>query len=153
MAACGDDITPATDAAPAGLTGLGQICGTATSAACPAIAPHCLRFPADPTIGICSASCIDGGTFTTDAQAALSSVAPDPLGTEAMAACAAAYTGTVGTPSCAVLVTYTPMDAVLQPSASYTGAGFACAIACAADHTCPAGLHCNTAVATPRCEP
>jgi hypothetical protein len=150
LLACGGDdgdSTPdaAIDAMPDAavpLMGLGQKCGTGLPA-CAAPAPACLTQPG-ATSGFCSAICLMGATGMTNAMGQFTSLSPLPDD----AKCTAAYSGTVGTAECSVLISLTPME---QPMAnkSYTNISFACAIACGPSNACPFGTSCTSGFCQP----
>ena len=126
---------PAIDA-PAGLSGLGQLCVPAMmNADCPANAPLCIGL-AGGTATYCTPKCLSGGTGTTNAQGQFTTTTPAPM----TATCTAAFSGTVGTAACGVLLAFVPMDASLMPNKAYTGIDIGCAIKCSAAGTCPTGF-------------
>jgi hypothetical protein len=134
---CGSS-EPSPDA-PAGLVGLGQICGLGTDP-CPSDTPRCLLTEGGTSFnGFCSKTCIDNGTFMTDADAKPQNVTP-PL-SSGDGACTAIYAGTIGTGACVATVDVMPA-LPLQPNTSYTFKA-ACVVKCAADGACPTGLACN----------
>lgn len=153
----GDDDNPAVDApsgtdapvtpdAPSGLSGLGQSCGQG-GGTCPANAPVCLTAPGS-TAGFCSAECLTGGTFMTNAQGQIASANPNPMTMDGM--CASIYTGGAeGSPRCIFVTTFQPMDNPLQPNKNYTNATWTCGILCGAGNTCPTGLTCRQGACTP----
>jgi hypothetical protein len=131
-----------------GLQGLGQKCGMGLPA-CPANAPDCigLGLPGGmSSTTFCTPHCDDNATAKTNAQGQFPQMssgynpAPDPT------KCSAAYTGTVGTPACGVMLSYTPMDNPPKANKTYTGISLGCAIVCGMGNTCPTGLTCNTTV-------
>lgn len=148
LAACGDDggsspvDAPPADMAvdtPAATMGLGQICSQ--SMPCPANAPACLSTQG-ATMGFCSALCADNAMGMTDAQGnlPLANVTPAPN----QAACTAAFSASVGTPSCALILGgYMPPDNPMMASKAYTMIDLACAIECGPNNTCPTGLTCQ----------
>jgi len=147
LVACGDDggSNPVVDApivvdappdAPAGLTGLGQSCNPAMmDADCPANAPSCVGL-AGGTKTYCTPLCLTNGSATTDATGQIMTTTPAPT----PATCTGAYSGAIGTAVCGVILTYTPMDAMLMPNKAYTGINLGCAIRCSAAGTCPTGF-------------
>jgi len=149
LPACGDDggssvdAMPMIDAAPDGpgaTQGLGQLCGTGMPA-CPSTAPDCLT-TANATVGFCSAECVTNGTGTTNAQGQLvpAMITPAPN----QAACTSAFSASVGTPVCALILGgYQPPDNPMMASKQYTMITLECAIACGTGNTCPTGLTCN----------
>ncbi len=129
------DAPPAPDA-PAGLTGLGQKCDPAMmNADCPANAKTCIGL-AGGTATYCTPDCLTNGTATTNAQGQITTTTPAPSAT----ACSGAFTGTVGSAACGVILAYTPMDANLMPNKTYTGIQLGCVIRCSATMTCPTGF-------------
>jgi hypothetical protein len=144
LACGGDDGGTSADAAvdmpvdmPAPLTGLGQKCGQGLPA-CPSNASQCLSLPG-ATSGFCSAVCLTGATGMTNAMSQFTSLSPLPND----ATCTGAYSGTVGTAGCGLLLTLTPME---QPMAnkSYTNISMACGISCGPNDACPFGTACNS---------
>jgi len=147
LAACGGgNGTPTPDAAvtpdaPASLTGLGQACSLAQQGNdCPAPL-GCLGFEGNPTTGICTPPCVEGGTMTTDAQGNLA-ITPDPLASGPTTTCTAAFSETVGVPACISVVLWSPMEDLVVGK-TYTDVTVVCAIVCSANNTCPGSLHCN----------
>lgn len=160
VVACGDDggssapdakifLDASVDGPPAALTGLGQRCGMGLPA-CPANAPGCVTFTQGATMGICTDSCVDAGTFMTNAQGQPGVPTPNPVMQDGM--CTPIYTGSIGVAQCNTLVNImpAPQGGVFQPNTSYTFVAV-CGIACGAGNTCPGGLTCNTAAM--RCQP
>lgn len=147
----GADGPPPVDA-PAGLTGLGQKCGTGLPA-CPASAPECFGLVQGGT-AYCSPDCLTGGTGKTNAQgqfpaSGTGSLTPPPDNTK----CTTGYTGgTVGMPVCAIILKTTPADNPLKPNTSYTAINMGCAIVCTSG-MCPAGMTCNTSIGPGVCLP
>lgn len=145
--ACGGDGgNSKVDATPQGeaggdLVGLGQKCGTGLPA-CPANAPDCVGLVQNGGT-YCTPRCLENGTGMSNAQAQLplNAITPPPDG----AICTAAYTGTVGAPSCALILALQPPDNPVQASKNYTGIRLGCLLGCTAG-ACPAGFTCNTAV-------
>ncbi len=122
--------------APPGLTGLGQTCVLAMAGAdCPTTAPECVGLQGG-TATYCTPLCLMGGSATTNAQGQITTTTPAPSAT----ACSAAYSGTIGTPACGVILAYVPMDATLQPNKAYTGIDLGCVIRCSTTGTCPTGF-------------
>jgi len=137
---------------PPALAGLGQKCGTGLPA-CPANAPECFGLVANGT-AYCSPACVSGGTGKTNAQGQFpqtgtGSIMPPPDN----AKCTAAYTGTVGSPVCAVILSTTPADNPLKPNTNYTAIKAGCAIVCGSGATCPPGMACNTSIGPGVCLP
>lgn len=154
FAACGGDdgdggtidapivIDAPPDAAP--VTGLGKPCVAAMmNADCPANAPVCVGL-AGAGGTYCSPLCVTNGT----AKGAQGGGRLDmfmPALNDSL--CAAAFSGTVGMPSCgAVLPNYMPLDNPPVAGTSYTNVNVACAILCGASMACPAGLNANTSL-------
>jgi len=147
----GADGPPPADA-PAGLTGLGQKCGTGLPA-CPANAPECFGLVQGGT-AYCSPDCLVDATGKTNAQGQIpqsgaGSLTPPPDN----AKCTAGYTGTVGMPLCAIILSTTPMDNPLKPNTNYTAIKMGCAIVCGTGATCPPGMTCNTSIGPGVCLP
>jgi hypothetical protein len=133
------------DAAPAGLTGLGQKC--TADANCPASAPTCVGIGAATMW--CAPTCLTGATGTTNGSAQFTGSgagALNPLPSDAE--CAAGYSGgTAGTADCDIIATLTPMDTTIMPNKAYTAIGFVCSVGCggtAAAPTCPTSMTCGT---------
>jgi hypothetical protein len=135
------------------LTGLGQLCDPAMMGMdCPAEAPGCLQYTDTATKGTCSTLCVDGGTMTTNVQAQIATLSPDPGVSPQSTTCTGAFKGKVGAGSCAALLfTYLPAEYPPLANMSYTGVQIACVVQCGADNKCPGTLKCNTMVS--RCEP
>lgn len=148
----GIDAAVVIDAPPdaAAVTGLGKPCVTAmNNADCPANAPRCVGFTnAGGTY--CSPLCVTMGTATGAAMNLFTNIMPppsDPI-------CAAAYSGTIGTPRCvASLGGYLPADAAIVVGRAYTNVNMSCAIMCGAAMACPAGLTANNSLGTCICVP
>jgi hypothetical protein len=121
------------------LVGLGQKCGTGLPA-CPANAPDCVGLVMNGGT-YCTPRCLEGGAGMSDAQAQLplNAITPPPnTGT-----CTAAFTGTVGGPTCALILALQPPDNPVQANKAYTGIRLGCLLACSAG-ACPAGFTCMT---------
>ena len=160
FAACGGDdgdgstidapiaIDAPPDAAP--VAGLGKRCDAAmNNADCPANAPRCINFTG-PAASYCSPLCVTNGTATGAANNRFSAIMPAPSDS----ACAAAFTGTVGTPSCAgVLGGYMPADPTVVVGRAYTSINMSCAILCGASMACPTGLTANSSIGVCICVP
>jgi hypothetical protein len=137
---------------PPALTGLGQKCGTGLPA-CPANAPECFGLVANGT-AYCSPDCLTNGTGKTNAQGQFpapgqpGSLMPPPDSSK----CTAAFTGTVGMPVCAVILSTTPMDNPLKANTNYTAVSMGCAIVCSSG-MCPPGMTCNTSIGPGVCLP
>ena len=135
-----DSGTPPEEAGAGDLTGLGQKCGGSLPA-CPANAPDCVGLTQNGG-RYCTPHCLMGGSGMTNGQGAL------PLGTITpppdTAICTGAFTGTVGTPSCGLILALAPPDNPLQPDKAYTGINLGCLISCGAGNTCPTGYTCMT---------
>ena len=119
---------------------LGQICGL-NDEACSPEAPRCLVTEGSSSLtGFCSATCVDSGTFMTDAQANPQNVTPPLRSGDAV--CQALYSGSIGTAAC--IATFDVMPPLpLQANTAYTfRAG--CVIQCGAANECPEGLTCNS---------
>jgi len=59
-------------------------------------------------------------------------------------ACTAAFTASVGTPACALLLGgYQPADNPMMANKAYTMITIECAISCGTGNTCPTGLTCQ----------
>jgi hypothetical protein len=156
IVACGGNSSPKTpdakvfkDApvpmdAPAGVTGLGQKCGSALPA-CPSNASACIG--ATGTTQFCTPSCEMNGSGKTDAQgnfpaSGSGSIMPAPNNTT----CTGAFTGTVGTPSCSAIVMSTP-SYTGQANTSFTAIQMDCLVLCGTGSgtgACPTGMTCNT---------
>jgi hypothetical protein len=121
-----------------------------SGADCPASAPGCLEFTT-PGVGFCSQQCVTDGALTTDGGAGISSITPDPLADAQLGICTAIYSGAIGQAACGAIYQYSPMDAQLQPSSTYSGVSIACSIVCDESQRCPGTLQCNTIL--DRCEP
>jgi hypothetical protein len=147
-----DPIDAAIDAPGGGaLSGLGQVCGGAGGAACPANAPTCL-VRAQGMPGFCAPDCVTNGMGTTNAQAQFPQSGAGAITPAANpGACTAAYSGgAMGMPACGVIYQLTPADAQLQPNKAYTGINIACIVACVAN-ACPpgSGLTCQSGICAP----
>jgi hypothetical protein len=141
-------LDAAPDAPPAGLSGLGQSCSQENP--CPTNAPVCIQLGlpgGGTTNAFCTAICLENGTGMTNAQGqfAAGSITPAPND----APCAAAFTGTVGTPACAVITSTTPMHNPLMANTQYTQIAAGCAIVCGAGNACPNGTTCTGGLCTP----
>jgi hypothetical protein len=132
---------------PPALAGLGQKCGTGLPA-CPANAPECFGLVANGT-AYCSPDCLTGGAGKTNAQGQFMAITPPPDN----AKCTAAFTGTVGMPVCAIILSTTPMDNPLKPNTNYTAIKMGCAVVCGSGATCPPGMACNTGIGPGVCLP
>ncbi len=159
VAACGGDdgegggtidapkvIDAPPDAAP--VAGLGKACVAAMNGAdCPTNAPRCVGFTgAGGTY--CTPLCVSNGTATGAANGQFTNIMPAPSN----ALCAAAFSGTVGMPTCAgVLGGYMPADATVVVGKAYTNINMSCAILCGASNACPAGLTANTSLGASIC--
>lgn len=146
----GIDAAVVIDAPPdaAAATGLGKPCVAAmNNADCPANAPRCINFTG-AAASYCSPLCVTNGTATGGMNGKFASIVPapsDPL-------CAAAFSGTVGTPLCVgVLGGYMPADATIVNGRAYTNINMSCAIQCGASNACPAGLTANTSLGPTTC--
>jgi len=139
------DAGKSIDAANATLTGLGQKCGSGL-AACPTNASDCIGPPGGTSF--CTPTCLTGGVGTTDGSGNF-----PPTGTGALvpapsdATCSGAFTGTAGTPACAAILAYTPMDATIAANKKYTAVQFDCLVLCGTgtgSGACPATMTCDT---------
>lgn len=161
VVACGDDggSTPTDakvfldaaaqqDAPPAGITGLGQKCGTGLPA-CPANASECVGLLAGGAGTYCTPKCLVGGTGTTNAQGQFTAINPAPNN----GTCTAAYTQSVGMGTCGVIMATVPNDNPLMPNKAYTGIEFGCAVLCGAASACPTGLTANNSLGVCLCFP
>ena len=121
------------DAAPIGVTGLGQKC--TGDAECPANAPVCIGVAGGPMVRFCTPKCLTGGagTWTGDTFMPLM---PAPT----LAACTNAYTGSVGQGACGVILATTPNDNPLVVNKMYTGIELGCVVLCGANMACPTGM-------------
>jgi hypothetical protein len=130
------------DAPPGGVTGLGQKCASNTD--CPASAPDCIALVLGSTNSTkyCTPHCVDDASAMTgsDGQFTAASFNPAPM----PAKCTGAYSGTVGTPVCGVLLAYTPMDNPLKKNMAYTMIDLGCAVQCGTGSTCPTGMTCTS---------
>ncbi len=134
----------------AAVSGLGKACVAAMNGAdCPANAPRCVGFTgAGGTY--CTPLCVTNGTATGAANNQFTAITPAPSDP----ACAAAFSGTVGTPRCVgVLGGYMPADMTIVVGRSYTNINMSCAIACGASMACPAGLTANSSIGACICVP
>ena len=121
---------------------LGKKCGSAAD--CPASAPDCIGIAlgagsASPTY--CTPECDSNASGKTNGSGQFTSLTPAPNN----AACTGAYMGS-GTPSCSLLLKWSPMDSPLKPNKSYTGITLGCAVQCGPGNSCAAGMTCNTSV-------
>jgi hypothetical protein len=135
-----------------GVMGLGQKCGS-NLPACPANAPDCIALAvgsgASPTY--CTPHCLDNGTGMTDAQGKFISSsfmpAPDPT------KCSGAFTGSVGSAACGVLLKYNPMDIPPKAGSAYNMINLGCVVICGSGSACPMGMSCTMTGAGPLCFP
>ena len=146
----GDGCSSTCTTEAAGLSGLGQKCGTGLPA-CPANAPDCVGFTQGKTF--CSPICLANGTGTTNGSGQFTGSgagALNPLPNDAT--CTGAFTGTIGTAGCDAIVAVTPPDNPLLPNKQYTAIQFDCSISCAmTTNACPPTTTCNTGIGV--CEP
>ena len=129
------DGPPAPDA-PAGLMGLGQQCGSGLPS-CPTAVSACIG-PQGAATGICTAVCDMNGSGTTNGsgQLLLTAITPPPNNTT----CTGAFTGTVGTAACNLLLAITPADSPLMANKLYTGIQLDCGIVAGSGNACPGNL-------------
>jgi hypothetical protein len=128
------------DAPPSqGLSGLGQKCDM--NAPCPT-GMDCisLGLPSGPSPSYCTPHCLDNGTGTTNGSGQLTSTTPAPNN----AACTGGYMGSVGTPQCGVILSYTPMDKPMMANKQYTAIALGCIIQCGTGNMCPTGMTCTS---------
>lgn len=132
--------------APMASGALGQICNQTMT--CPSSAMLCLRFSATAANGYCSLVCAPQQMNMPNAQGQF----PRPP-TTTDAACAAQFSGTVGTPICGVVLSNTlqpPVPQGQQPNQNTTYTyDAACIITCGTGNTCPTGLTCQSGACLP----
>ena len=144
-----DAPAQAIDAPPGGLTGLGQKCGTGLPA-CPSTAMQCVGLAGLTGAGqYCTPKCETGGTSTSNAQGQFAAITPTPSTT----ACPAAFTGSVGAPTCGIILAYSPMDNPIVANKAYTGIDLGCVIVCGTAMACPSGTVAKMAGTTCLCVP
>lgn len=122
--------------APPGVMGLGQKCTQPSE--CPSNAPQCIGISGGPQVAYCSPTCLMNATATGSANGTLQMISP-ALST-GNGACTGAYMGTVGTPVCGLILSYSPMHVPPMAGSNYTMVTAACAIVCGAGNTCPPGM-------------
>jgi len=144
------DAPPPPQEAGGDLAGLGQKCGTGLPT-CPANAPDCIGLEQNGG-RYCTPRCLEAGAGMTNPQGALplNTITPPPDN----AVCTGAFTGTIGTPACQLILATEPAHNPLMASTNYTGIRLGCLISCGANNTCPTGYTCMTpAGVTPTCFP
>jgi hypothetical protein len=125
------------------VSALGQLCAVGAANTCPAEAPSCLVFSENATMGICSTSCLSGGTLVTDANGGIMSIIPDPTIAPHSTTCTSVFIDAVGTAGCDAIIDYAPLDNPALPNKTYTAVAMACAIECGVNNTCPGTLRCD----------
>jgi len=137
--------------APAGVSGLGQKCGSGLPA-CPTNAANCigLRFSNGTTTNFyCTPFCDQNASAMTGSNGQFPTTASGYTPPPDVSICAGAYSGSVGTPGCGVPTSWTPMDSPPIANKNYTGINLACFVVCGAGSACPAGLTCTNTACTP----
>ncbi|MGE5185554.1 MAG: hypothetical protein ACM31C_26000 [Acidobacteriota bacterium] len=143
------DAPPQMDA-PAGLTGLGEKCGSGGVSMCPSNASDCVGITGLGSTSFCTPNCLMNGSGTTNSSGKLllSAITPAPSNTT----CQGAFSGSAGTPACVLIGSYSPMDVPMKANTQYTAISMDCALLCGTGSgtgPCPSGMTCMSGACIP----